>query len=255
MKITILPILVVLISSGHGASVVELSNPVTDGAINTTGGNNDRSDWSSTIAFPTDPDEANAVDYSAITVAHDSTNFYLRQQLYRNDASGFISGTQVIMLDTDQSRATGYRGANDTFAVGAEYMLQGFTLYAYTGTGIDWGWSPVVSAVYDDFPINDHELSFARSDIGSPTGFDFIAITDYFGAGDAYVDGAQNGSTGNWLTYNTVPEPDASFLIAAAGLLSVYRRRRSSSTRHSATAGSLARCPGVRYQTSSEQEH
>lgn len=226
MKITIFPLLAVLISSSHAASVAELSNPIADGAIITTAGNNDRSDWSATIAFPNDPDESNTIDFAAITVAHDSTNFYIREQLHRNDAGGFFSGGQILMLDTDQSRASGYRGASDTFAVGAEYMFQGFSLFAYTGSGTDWGWTFVNSAVYDDFPINDHELSFARSDIGSPAAFDFIAITDYFGAGDAYVDGAQSGSTGNWLTYNTVPEPNTTFLIAAAGLLGVSVRRR-----------------------------
>lgn len=221
------PLLTLLaLGTAHGASVATLSNPVTDGAINTTGGNNDRSDWSATIAFPTDPDESEAVDFASMTVAHDSTNFYLREQLYRNDGSGFLSGSQKILIDTDQDRATGYRGAADTFAVGAEYMIEGVSIFAYTGSGTDWGWNFIGSAVYDDFPLNDHELSFARSAIGSPTDFDFIAVSDFFGGGDAYVDGAQGGASGNWLTYTTVPEPGALTLALAAGL-GLLRRRRA----------------------------
>ena len=129
------------------------------------------------------------------------------------------------MIDTDQSRASGYRGANDTFAVGAEYMLEGASLYAYTGSGTDWGWSFVASAVYDDFPLNDHELSFARSALGNPTSFDLIAITDFFGAGDAYVDGAQGGASGSYVTYSTVPEPHA-LLLGVAGVAAFLGRRR-----------------------------
>ncbi len=214
-------------AAAHGASLLTLSNPVADGAINTAGGNNDRSDWAATIAFPIDPDEANAVDFASITVAHDSTNFYVREQTYRTDAGGFISGNQMLIFDTDQSRASGYRGPNDNFAVGGEYMLQGVTLYRYTGSGTDFSFTSLGGLSYDDFPLNDHELTIPRSLLGNPGSFDFIAVTDFFGGGDAYPDGAQSGAVGSFYTYSAVPEPHA-VLLGGIGLLALLRRRSRS---------------------------
>ncbi len=214
--------------SAHGASLLTLTNPVADGAINTVAGNNDRSDWASTTPFTADPDDAdvNTVDCSSITVAHDATSFHLRQLLFDNDAGGFLSNYQKLILDTDQARATGYLGPDGIFAVGGEYMLEGATLYLYTGTGTDWSWTwlgPVTS--YDDWPVLDHEMSLARTAIGNPVSFDFIAITDFW-AGDNYPDGARGGATGDYFTYTTVPEPAAAALAALALLTAGRRRRR-----------------------------
>ncbi|MCP5532162.1 MAG: hypothetical protein H7A49_10420 [Akkermansiaceae bacterium] len=225
MKLHILPLLASLACSAHAASVMTVSNPVSDNAINTAASNNDRSDWAGTIAFPTDAAEGDTIDFASITVAHDSAMFYVREQLFANNASGFFSGDQLLLIDTDQSRSSGYRGASDTFSIGAEYMLQGISIFAYTGTGTDWGWNYLGAAVYDDFPILDHELSFARSLIGNPTAFDLIAVSDYFGAGDAYVDGANGGASGSYVTYTTVPEPHA-LLLGVAGIAACIGRRR-----------------------------
>lgn len=212
--------------SAHGASLLTLTNPVADGAINTIAGNNDRSDWVSTTPFTADPDEANTIDYSSITVAHDSTSFHFRQQLFRNDAGGYLSNSQKLILDTDQARATGYLGPDGNFAVGGEYMLEGATLYVYTGTGIDWSWAELGRVTsYEDWPVLDHEMSLSRAAIGGPVSFDFIAITDFWG-GDNYPDGAKGGSTGDCFTYTTVPEPAAAALAALALLTAGRRRRR-----------------------------
>ena len=217
-------LLLALTAAAPGASLLTLSNPVSNGSIITTGGNNDRSDWTGTTAFPTDANESNPVDYASITVAHDDSNFYIRQQTYQTDAGGFLSFGEKLIIDTDRSRGTGYRGPNDAFAVGGEYMLEGATLYLYVGTGTDWNWQWVGGVSFDDFPLNDHEMSFAKTAIGSPGSFDFIAITDFFGGGDAYPDSAHGGASGGSYTYTTVPEPGVA-LLGGLGLLTLLRRR------------------------------
>lgn len=217
--------MLVLAPAAGGASLLTLSNPVADGAIITTAGNNDRGDWASATAYPADADESNTTDYAGITIAHDTSSFFLRQQTFRTDAGGFLTSSQKLFFDTDRSRATGYRGPGDTLAVGGEYMLEGATLYLYTGSGTDWGWSSVASLVYDDWPTNDHELTLSRSSLGNAASFDFIAITDFWGGGDAYADGAHGGAAGSYYTYTTVPEPAAA-LLGGIGLMALLRRRK-----------------------------
>lgn len=46
-----------------------------------------------------------------------------------------------VYLDTDGDRGTGFRGGEDTFPIGAEYLLQGASLYRYSGDGLAWSWS------------------------------------------------------------------------------------------------------------------
>lgn len=47
-----------------------------------------------------------------------------------------------VYLDTDNDRATGFRGGEDNFPIGADFLLQGATLYRYAGSdGVSWAWS------------------------------------------------------------------------------------------------------------------
>lgn len=53
-----------------------------------------------------------------------------------------------VYLDTDGERGTGFRGGEDSFPLGADYLLQGMTLYRYVGNdgaqrGLTWAWSQV----------------------------------------------------------------------------------------------------------------
>lgn len=208
----------------QGASLLTLSNPVADNVITTTGGNNNRSDWNGLTAYPADANESLALDYHSITVAHDSTYFHIRQVM-NSTAGGFFSGDQLFVFDTDRSRSTGYTGGGDTFAAGGEYLLTGNTLMKYTGVGTNWAWDVIGTITYDDWPTNDHEMSVNRAWLGNATSFDFVALTDYWGGGDAYPDGGQGGASGNFYTYTTVPEPGAA-LLGGLGMLALFRRRK-----------------------------
>jgi len=224
MKLIPAIIPLIAVTSTQAASLLTLSNPVSDGAIDTTATNNIRSDWAGLTAYPADGDETLALDYESITIAHDSTSFYIRQVM-NSTPTGFFSGDQLFVFDTDQNRGTGYTGGAGTFAVGGEYLLTGNTLLQYTGTGTDWSWNTIGTIVYDDFPTNDHEMTLSRASIGSPDAFDFVAVTDFWGGGDAYPNGGQGGAVGDFYTYTTVvPEP-ASVLLGSLGLLALLKRR------------------------------
>lgn len=209
----------------NGASLLTLSNRVADGSINTAGGNNIRSDWDNLSSYPADPDESLTPDFQTITIAHDTLNFYFRQIMH-SSVDGFFSGNQIIAIDTDHNRSTGYRGAADSFAVGAEYILTGATLLAYTGDGTNWSWTTQGSLTsFDDFPTNDHEMTLSRALLGNAESFDFVAVTDYWESGDAYPNGGQGGSSGNYFTYTTIPEPAHALLCGIGTLLLLNRRR------------------------------
>lgn len=58
-----------------------------------------------------------------------------------------------IYFDTDGNRRTGFRGGDDDFPIGADYMLQGGRVYRYVGdegprAGLDWAWTLVDAVEY-----------------------------------------------------------------------------------------------------------
>lgn len=211
----------VVAASAHGASLLTLSNPVTDGTINTTASNNIRTDWAGLTAYPADPDESQTPDFNTLTIAHDSTYFHLHEVMH-SSVGGFYSGNQIFVFDTDRNRGTGYLGGGGTFAIGGDYLLSGNTLLQYAGSGTDWAWLGLGTISYDDFPTNDHEMSLTRASLGNPAAFDFIALNDYWGGGDVYPNGGHGGAAGAFYTYTTVPEPGTALL----GCLGVFARRR-----------------------------
>ncbi len=208
----------------QGATIQSLSNPVADGTINTTGGNNVRSDWDGVTPYVSDSNESATVDWAAVYVAHDTDNFYLRYVMNSvTNEYGWIEESQHLFIDADQSGASGFNGA---LGIGADYMLQKTTLYAYSGSGgADWNWTSIGTLSFDDFPARDHEMTLPKTLIGSPGSFDFVLFSS--GSEDYYPNGGNQGiGAGEWFTYTTVPEP-ASAGLAAVTMLSLLRRRRA----------------------------
>ncbi len=116
------------------------SNP---GAAITVDG--DLDDWAGLTSFGPDPDDVpgggNLLDWLEGWVAHDATNLYFA---YRNQ--GPIDPERWwawhIYIDIDDDPATGFGRA------GAEYMLEDYSLWRYTGDGSSWSWQWVGSGAY-----------------------------------------------------------------------------------------------------------
>jgi len=176
-----------------------LSNPVANGAIVVTG--NDRTDWAGVPAYDADGTDTAGpeVDYSQVQVAHDDDNFYFRFQL---DASGFFGFRHNVFIDVDQDRNTGFRGSIDEMSIGADFLLQGSSVFSFTGaTPTTWGWNFLGSQAWDDFPTTDIETQIPRSLIGDPDGFDFVLFGDNTVTPDYYPNNAITGAGGDLLRY------------------------------------------------------
>ncbi len=114
------------------------SNPVLTGDIILDG---DLNEWAGLTSFGVDPDDVpgvdNQVDWRQVWMAHDTNNLYLA---YQNDTAISINWGYTAYLDTDTNKETGFTGGDNSFPIGSEFMIQGFNLYRYTGSGIDWQW-------------------------------------------------------------------------------------------------------------------
>lgn len=209
--------------SGQADLVESLNNTVTDGTIIIDSG---RTDWNGLTGFVTDPDEGSTVDWHQVTIANDSTNYYLRYQM--NETTAFDSNFRIF-IDTDLDRGTGYIGGQSQFSLGAEYMIEGARLYSFNGGAqTTFSWLDLGMQSYDASVPGDYEVGLAISSLGTQT-FNFLLFgtgtvgLDYYE--DYYVDSANTGAAGGYLQYTTVPEPGVSVLCGMA-LGAVLLRRR-----------------------------
>ena len=150
-----------------GVNASPISNTVSDNSI-TIDANID--DWSNIASIGYDAKtlaDVNAeADFLEGWMAHDSNSLYLA---YRNN--GDISTTAwwswQVYIDTDDSESTGFKGIG---SVGAEYLLQGGSLYKYTGSGTDWSWQ-YVSGITSKVNGAIAEFKIPRDALGSPSKF------------------------------------------------------------------------------------
>jgi spherulation-specific family 4 protein len=177
-----------------------MSNPVVNGSIVVTG--NDRTDWAAVPAYDAEGAEAGGpfeVDYRQVQVAHDDDNFYFRFQL---DASGFLGFRHNVFIDVDQDRTTGFRGSGDQLSIGADFLLQGSSVFSFSGASpTTWGWNFLSVQPFDDFPTTDIETQIPRSLIGDPDGFDFVLFGDNTFADDYYPNSGSAGAGGGLFSY------------------------------------------------------
>nr|CAA6829688.1 MAG: Unknown protein [uncultured Thiotrichaceae bacterium] len=157
-------------------------------------------DWTDLDPFAADPDDIsganNKINWLQGWLAHSSSNLYVAYETKDAiDTSGFW-GYQVY-LDTDSSTTTGFSSGS----IGADYLLEGNTLWQYTGTGSDWAWQ-VVATVNSQFSVNTTELQLSLANLGNPSQLRlfFIGNNAAFSGDsiDAYPD---NASTGGYLEY------------------------------------------------------
>ncbi|MFK7995098.1 MAG: galactose oxidase-like domain-containing protein [Granulosicoccus sp.] len=165
-------------------------------------------DWSEIQSFGIDPDDisqaGNPIDYLQAWMAHDDDYFHVA---YRNDGLDLAtidSWGFNLYLDTDSDSATGY---SDTLTIGSDYLLQGSSLFRYTGDGLTWSWSYLGEA---EQSINGavSEVRFPRTSIGNPTLIDLVFVGDNLSIGgtsnDTYPDGAADGiSEPLYFSYST----------------------------------------------------
>jgi len=140
-----------------GAGYMVMLNAQASGKI-VIDGNFD--DWTNRLVFTDATDDGGTVNWEQVWTNGDNgaLSFF-----YSN--IGDINQSQLylwnIYLDTDKQSVTGYNFE----LLGADYLLQGKSLYQYTGTGQDWSWNYLKEVEY---AINGAkaELSIDKSDLG-----------------------------------------------------------------------------------------
>lgn len=213
----------------NAATLVEsLNNTVANGTIITL--NPAGSDWSSVQGYVIDPNENSSVDWHQVFIANDSEYLYVR---YVMNASSMLDGSFRLMLDTDLNRSTGYIGGEGQLSVGAEFMIEGATVYGFTGGESQtlWSWG---SGTLQDYAGSDnvYQFSISLAALGTDTfNFMLFADGDISGVGayrDYYTDNAGLGDSGGYMQYSTVPEPGTVLLLGLGiGAVLLYRKRRA----------------------------
>ncbi|HHJ39639.1 MAG TPA: hypothetical protein ENJ86_09295 [Methylothermaceae bacterium] len=138
-----------------------ISNP---GASITIDGN--FSDWSGLQSFGPDPDDvtgaSNKLDWLEGWMAHNGNDLFIA---YRTQGPIVTNGgfwAYQIYLDTDADEATGYG------SLGAEYLVEGNSLWRYTGDGGSWRWQ-YLGAMAKAVNNNQLEMRVPLQQLGSPT--------------------------------------------------------------------------------------
>ena len=197
-------------------SIEQQANGVASGAINVVAGDSDRSDWANIPAYMPDPDEdaGPEIDYTGVQIANDATNLYFRFTLFdiTPETPEFFGFRHNVFLDVDRDRETGFYGGGNFLAVGADFLLQGPTLYQFIGAGPeDWLWGEVQTNPWDDSPPTDVETFVPLEMIGFPPEFDFVinGANSDFATEDFYPDFSSGGELGDYFTYELGEAPNA----------------------------------------------
>lgn len=200
-----------------------VSNPVFDGAITV---DQSRTDWELVTPYSRDPQDASGgADYDTIWMAHDSSTLYIRFTTYDGSPPFATDSWRYnIFVDLDQNRNTGFIGGAAQFSVGAEFLIQGISVWAFAGQNqTDWLWNYVGSGLWNNLG-NDVELAFPVSLFsGMGTQFNWIGFGDSTPP-DHVPDTADNGESGQFHTYG-IPEPTLVGLYVFGLLLTICRRR------------------------------
>lgn len=102
-------------------------------------------------------------------------------------------------LDTDTSSSTGFRGAKEEYALGAEYLLQGTHLFKYTGSGVDWAWE-WIKAIPQSSESYSHEWKVSLADLNNPSAVDIVLKSeDKEGENHDYIPDAAKSESVRYL--------------------------------------------------------
>ena len=153
----------------------DISNPVNNGALTIDGS---VSDWSGITSLGQDPNDITTsqgqADWREGWMAHSNDKLYVA---YRNDGAINTSSWWAwgVYLDTDVNSDTGYKING---AVGADYLMNGWTLFKYTGNGSNWSWQPISGVLNARAQSDITEMSVTRSAIGNPESINVLFRSD-----------------------------------------------------------------------------
>lgn len=181
-----------LITEGSADNELELGTITPDG---------DLSDWADVASFGLDgADLANldaAANWQEAWMAHDDKRLYIA---YQNNGPINVEAAWPwsIFLDTDSDTGTGYVTNSQ---VGADFLINGTSLFRYAGTGSNWAWE-FVSANLSGVQGDTAEISILRSELNQPAEIRVLFRADNSSQLGFYlVDNYPNGSDG-YFTYD-----------------------------------------------------
>jgi len=145
-------------------------------------------DWAALDSFGTDPIDIfgsnNPIDWREAWMAHSATDFFIA---WKNKLPTQKTWGNGIMLDTDSSSTTGYIGSSSELPIGVDYLIEGGSLYQYTGSGTNWQWQFVTNLVFRAAG-NNAELKIPASQIGNPTSMRLFFTGDNSALGGTAID-------------------------------------------------------------------
>jgi hypothetical protein len=109
------------------------------------------SDWTSAQLIGTDAAGdagGGMVDYRSVWTKFENAALFISYSTQTNIDFAGNAWRYAGYLDTDSRTTTGYRGADGAYAIGADYLIEGATVYRYTGSGMDWAWVPAGTATF-----------------------------------------------------------------------------------------------------------
>ncbi|MEO1497036.1 MAG: spherulation-specific family 4 protein [Planctomycetota bacterium] len=185
-----------------------LSNPVAAGTIAIDAS---RDDWSSPVAYAADTDSVAPgpeVDWATATVANDNDHLYLRLTAEAGSTATALGSTHRVYLDTDNDRDTGFVGGADEFAVGADYLILGDSLFAFQGaTQQTFSWDFLQSVDADDSIVGDIELAAPLAALGDPDSLSFFLQANNSATDDVLPNAAVGGPLGAYFSYEVGVAP------------------------------------------------
>ncbi len=146
-----------------------LQSPIATQQINLDGLFDDWVQIPIAMSDPQDVATTASTDIKHIRFTNTEQNLYVYLEAWTPLPDKTLSWNQMMYFDTDFEVATGYHFG----AIGAEYLLQGERLYAYTGSGSDWHWT-LIDGI--DRQQQDHaaELRIGLNRLGLTKGNDHL---------------------------------------------------------------------------------
>lgn len=148
-----------------------------------------KEDWKDVPILANDPNDISAndleIDWRKFWATHDDFYFYLA---FENDSKLVLdknAWAYSIFVDTDKDKKSGFRGPQNNYPLGADFVIQGKFLHRYSGSGSDWEWAFVRSL---DHGIKDNfiELKIPKqffSDFTNELRFFLVGQNSAFGEG------------------------------------------------------------------------